>query len=36
MRTIRVGSGEPDLARFLEGDQAAGELEQGEVVLVFL
>ena len=32
----RLGEGEPGGVGFLEGDQAASELEQGEVVLVFL
>src|SRR3990170_1890265 len=32
----RLGEGEPGGVGFLERDQAAGELEQGEVVLVFL
>jgi len=32
----RLGEGEPGGVGFLEGDQAAGELEQGEVVLLFL
>ena len=32
----RLGGGEGGEAGFLEGDQAAGELEDGEVVLVFL
>ena len=32
----RLGEGESCGVGFLEGDQAAGELEQGEVVLVFL
>jgi len=31
-----LGCGVECLACFLEGDQAAGELEKGEVVLVFL
>lgn len=32
----RLGEGESGGVGFLEGDQAGGELEQGEVVLVFL
>ena len=32
----RLGEGESSGVGFLEGDQAAGELEEGEVVLVFL
>jgi len=32
----RLGEGEPGGVGFLQGDQAAGELEQGEVVFVFL
>ncbi len=32
----RLGEGEPGGVGFLEGDQAVGELEQGEVVFVFL
>jgi hypothetical protein len=32
----RLDEGEPCGVGFLEGDQSAGELEQGEVVLVFL
>ena len=31
----RLGEGEPGGVGFLEGDEAAGELEQGEMVLVF-
>ena len=32
----RLGEGESGGVRFFEGDQAAGELEEGEVVLFFL
>lgn len=32
----RLGCGEEGAAGFLEGDEAGGELEEGEVVLVFL
>ena len=32
----RLGESESCGVSFLEGDQSAGELEQGEVVLVFL
>ena len=35
-RPYRLGSGKGCEAGLLEGDQAAGELEEGEVVLVFL
>src|SRR6266496_6348892 len=35
-RPYRLGCGEERTAGFLEGDEAGGELEEGEVVLVFL